>query len=150
MSLLFTPLLGLIAAPMETPLSQTGTDTLAATSAPIANAIAQAAGFGTVDFFGLFNIFVGLMIVASILIFGAGVIIWLVRIGTIARVEGVRTMEWGVVILFVLVVLLAIVQYFQSHPWAATFVVSLIILFFIIWLVAEATKGGGEKKKEEK
>lgn len=100
---------------------------------------------------GTFNVFVGLMLTASILVFGTGFVVWSVRLGTwpTYRTEGVRIMEWGVVILFVLVVILAIVQFFQSHARAAAYIVSTIVLILVAAaILVMAAKG--EKKKEER
>ena len=64
---------------------------------------------------GLFNIFVGLMLTVALFTYGLGFFLWLCRLGTwpTYRTEAIKIMEWSVVILFVLVVLLAIVQFFQ-------------------------------------
>lgn len=101
---------------------------------------------------GLFNIFVGLMLTVALLTYGLGFFLWLARLGTwpTYRTEAIKIMEWSVVILFVLVVLLAIVQFFQYHPreagWAVSIVVGIIIIWIILYLAAHS---GGEKKKEE-
>jgi hypothetical protein len=110
---------------------------------------ASATGVSGGDIFGLFNIFIGVMLVAAILAYVTGLIVWIVRLGTIARVEGIHIMEWGVVILFVLVVLLAIVQYFTSHPQAVTMLIAGIIAIFVGWIVIQVMKGSGGEKKEE-
>ena len=102
---------------------------------------------GLQDIIGLFNIFVGLMLVAAFVTFGAGLIIWLVRIGTIHREEGVQWMAWGVNILFVLVIGLAIVQFFQNRPAAATSVVAFLIIIFFIWLVFKVATAPKEEEK---
>ena len=141
---------GIIAAPenIDQFVPIDAASALATTTATVSGTLFANTGFSTMDFFGLFNIFVGLMIVASILIFGAGLITWMVRIGTIARVEGIRVMEWGVVILFVLLVLLAIVQFFQRNSWVATFFISLVIICFILGVVMQVSKSSGTKKEE--
>jgi len=71
---------------------------------------------------GLFNIFVGLMLTVALLTYFLGFFLWLCRLGTwpTYRTEAIKIMEWSVVILFVLVVLLAIVQFFQYHPKEAS------------------------------
>jgi hypothetical protein len=63
--------------------------------------------------FGLFNILSGIMLVAGFLTTGGGFVVYLVRIGNNNRVDGIQIMMWGVTILFVLIVLLAIVQLVQ-------------------------------------
>lgn len=102
---------------------------------------------------GLFNIFVGLMLTVALLTYGLGFFLWLCRLGTwpTYRTEAIKIMEWSVVILFVLVVLLAIVQFFQYHPREAGWTVSIIVGIIIIWIILylAAHSGGGKKKAEE-
>ena len=102
---------------------------------------------------GLFNIFVGLMLTAAILTYAIGFIIWCTRLGTWPsyRTEAVKVMEWSVVILFVLVVLLAIVQFFQNHTRTAAYIASFIVIAVIIGAIVVLAAGAkGEEKKEEK
>ncbi|MBI5457370.1 hypothetical protein HY971_01450 [Candidatus Kaiserbacteria bacterium] len=100
---------------------------------------------------GLFNVFVGLMLTTALVIYGTGFVVWFVRLGTwpTYRTEAIKIMEWSVVILFVLVVLLAIVQFFQYHPREARFVGSFILAVIIVWIIVviAAKSGGGEKKE---
>ncbi|MDP3646053.1 MAG: hypothetical protein Q8R25_03120 [bacterium] len=105
-------------------------------------------GITPVDIFSLFNIFVGLMVVSAIIAYAAGLITWMILLGTVGRSRGIRIMEWGVVILFVLVVLLAIVQFFVGHPAAATLAVSAVIAVFIGYIVLEVIKSSGGEEKE--
>src|SRR3989338_2431657 len=102
---------------------------------------------------GVFNVFVGLMLTAALLTYATGFIVWVIRLGTWPsyRTEAIKIMEWSVVILFVLVVLLAIVQFFQYHPKEAGWVVSVIVGLIIIWIILYlAAHSGGEKKEEKK
>lgn len=62
---------------------------------------------------GLFNILVGLMLVSAFLAMCGGFIVYLVRMGNNNRDEGLNYMMWGVTILFVLIILLAVVQLVQ-------------------------------------
>ena len=97
---------------------------------------------------GLFNIFVGLVITAAFLAYGIGMITYLVRIGTIHRESGIRIMEMGVRILFILIILLAIAQFFQNHRAAATAIVAALIAILIIVIVLKVFTE--KPKKEEK
>lgn len=100
------------------------------------------------EFVGLFNIFVGLMLVAAFLSMGAGLIVWGVRLGTYPtyRDEGIQLMRLAVTILFVLIVLLALAQFVQKHTAAASFAVGLVVFALFAWfLIAVATS-----KEEEK
>lgn len=101
---------------------------------------------------GLFNVFVGLMLTVALITYGAGFVIWITRLGTwpTYRTEAIKIMEWSVVILFVLVVLLAIVQFFQYHPREAAFVVSVIVGLAIVGIIIFLVSRPAEKKKEER
>lgn len=102
---------------------------------------------------GLFNVFVGLMLTAALLAYGIGFVVWITRLGTWPsyRTEAIKIMEWSVVILFVLVVLLGIVQFFQNHPRAAAYTVSVIVILLVGGVILFLAAKGGEKheKKEE-
>lgn len=54
--------------------------------------------YGTIGFFGAL----------AVLAFGSGFVLYLVRIGTDQRVEGIDIMIWGVTILFVVIILIGI------------------------------------------
>lgn len=111
------------------------------------------AGASFTQIIGFFNIFVGIMLTVALLTYGLGFILWLTRLGTwpTYRTEAIKIMEWSVVILFVLVVLLAIVQFFQYHPKEAAFVVSIIVGIIVVWVILYlAAHSGGKEKKEEK
>lgn len=97
---------------------------------------------------GTFNILVGLMLVASLLTFGGGFMMYIARLGTEHRVDGIRYMEWGVNILFVLIVLLAIVKFIQGNAGLASFLVGIAIVGGFAWLVASTVQQGGEEHEE--
>ncbi|MBI4087774.1 hypothetical protein HY418_00100 [Candidatus Kaiserbacteria bacterium] len=99
---------------------------------------------------GLFNIFVGLMLVAAILVYAVGAIMWYTRLGTWPsyRTEGTKVLEWSVVILFVLVVILMVVQFFRDHPTAAAYVVAALFIVLLIFVIFSIMKNS--EKKEEK
>lgn len=86
---------------------------------------------------GLFNIMVGLLLVAAFLFFFGGLGMWFTRLGTSPtyRDEAISLMQWGVVILFVLAVFLALSQFVQNHAAAAAFMVGVVIVGLGIWLV---------------
>ncbi len=130
--------------------------------APLAIAFPAVAGAGTplvagsagpsfTQAIGLFNIFVGIMLTVAFLTYGLGFILWLCRLGTwpTYRTEAIKIMEWSVVILFVLVVVLAIVQFFQYHPKEAAWVISIIVGIIIIWVILYLAAHSGGAKKEE-
>lgn len=98
---------------------------------------------------GLFNIFVGLMLTASILLFGTGLCVWIIRLGTIHREDGIHIMVWAVNVLFVLVIVLALVQFFQKNVTLGYMIAAVLILLFILWLAFKVLGGGGEPAKDE-
>lgn len=111
--------------------------------------LAQVAATGKV--LGLFNIFVGLLLTVSILTYAVGFGMWATRLGTwpTYRTEAIKIMEWAVAQLFVLIVLLAIVQFFQRNPVAASYTISVVVAIAIIWMIIKVSSGGGEKKEGE-
>jgi hypothetical protein len=113
-------------------------------------AFAQVEAIGRVV--GLFNVFVGLMLTAALLIYGVGFSMWWIRLGSWPsyRTDAIRALEWAVATLFTLVVLLGIVQFFQQHREAAMYVVSVIVLVLVIWAIVymvRQSSGGEEKEK---
>lgn len=84
---------------------------------------------------GVFNIFVGLMLVASFLFFFGGLIMWFIRLGTYPtyRDEAIVYMQWAVAILFILVVLLAAVQFIQDHTATASVILGFVIVGVVAW-----------------
>lgn len=99
----------------------------------------------------LFNIFTGLMLTTSVLLFFGGLGVYFSRLGTWPsnRDLAIKIMEWGVSVLFVLIVILAIVQFFQDYPRTATTVVSTIAALIILGLVLYVAANTGSKKKEK-
>ena len=110
-------------------------------------ASAQGTSFDFTHIIGLFNIFVGLMLTAAFLFYGAGFTVYIVRMGTVHRDEGIRLMEKGVIILFVLVVLTGLVKFFQSHPSYGTFLISAIITIAIVVIIIIIAAQIGDEKK---
>lgn len=115
---------------------------LFAPSIASAEAISQVAG--------LFNILVGLMLVAAFGFFFSGVGMWFARLGTYptSRDEAIEYMQWGVVILFVLGVLLAVVQFVQQHVGIAYFIVGVVVVMLVIWMILVLSQT--PKEKEDK
>ena len=86
-------------------------------------------------FLSFFNLCAGLMIVAAFLSFSGGFVGYLVLLGTERRKEGLALMMWGVVILFVLAVLLAIVNVLQGP---LTFILGIGLAIFVCVVVVLA------------
>lgn len=100
----------------------------------------------------LFNVFVGLMLTVGLLIYFAGLGLYFSRLGTWPnhRDKAIKIMEWGVAVLFVLIVILIVAQYFQRYPEIASIVVAGLFLFAVAGVgvyVAVVSRGG---EKEEK
>ena len=95
----------------------------------------------------LFNIFTGLMLTTGIMVFLGGLMGYFARLGTWPsyRDKSLRVMEWGVVILFVLVVILGIVHYFETYPVVTSTVVAIIIIIWLaVTIMRVSAKSGGE------
>ncbi|MBI5645031.1 hypothetical protein HY970_02925 [Candidatus Kaiserbacteria bacterium] len=87
------------------------------------------------NFIGIFNIFVGLMLVASLLFMGAGLVLWWVRLGAWPsyRNDAIDIMKWGVTIMFVLVVLLGIAQLVNRHTAAFMLILGTAIVLAVVF-----------------
>lgn len=98
----------------------------------------------------LFNIVVGLMLVISILAMGGGLMLWYVRLGTSPtyRDEAIDYMRWAVAILFVLVVLLGVAQFVQTHMAMSMLAIGAVVFAAIAYFVATQLMGGGGEEEE--
>lgn len=99
---------------------------------------------------GIFNIFVGLMLVAAFLLYFGALVGWFIRRGAYPshRDDMIRLMQWAVVTLFILVVLLALIHIVQVYRAAAAFVVGLVIFFLVVWLILKASATPPKKDAE--
>lgn len=100
----------------------------------------------------LFNIFVGLFLTATLMVFGWGLVVYLSRLGTWPsnRDEGIKILEIAVAMLFVLIALLAIVRFFEFHTSIALFLLALLLLVVIGFFVLRTAAQSGKKEGEEK
>ncbi len=99
---------------------------------------------------GLFNIFVGLMLVAAILAYGTGFVMWVTRLGVWPgpRDEAIHVMSWTPAILFTLVVVLAIVQFLQAHPAVATYIAAGAGVALALWALIFLIRNSGGKEED--
>jgi amino acid transporter len=101
---------------------------------------------------GLFNVVVGLMLTASILAMCGGLMLWYIRWGPSPsyRDDAIDIMQWGVAILFVLVVLLYVAQFVQENQALVTMVAVVFIVALVAYFIAKEALSSGkvEKKKE--
>ena len=100
----------------------------------------------------LFNIFVGLMLAVALLMFFGGLFVYFSRLGTWPshRDTAIKIMEWGVGILFVLIIILAIVQFSQKYPRIASMIVGGIVLLVVLYFAFTVMRTSDEDKKKEK
>lgn len=99
---------------------------------------------------GLINIVIGLMLVAAFLLYFSGLMAFITRLGLKSRDQGLSLMNWGVVVLFVLVVLLGIMRYVQFHPEIVFFIVAILVIGFGIWAFVQSSRASAEAEKEDK
>lgn len=106
----------------------------------------------TAQVLGYFNLLVGLMLVASLVLFLGGFVIYLVRLGTwpTYRDEAVKLMLYGVAVLFTLIALLAIQQFLSAHLLVAVSFVALVVIVAIVWLIVKDITTTEPPKKEER
>ena len=101
---------------------------------------------------GLFYIIVGLTLVAAFLMMGAGIIMWIVRLGTdnTYRNDAIHIMEWAVATLFTLILVLGVVEFVQTHTSTTLYIIGIAIILLVIWIVVTSGlfSGGGEKEEE--
>ncbi len=100
--------------------------------------------FTVAQAFGFFNILVGLMLVAGLLLFFGGFIAYLTRLGLENRLQGLMYMYWGLSILFVLIVLLGLVHYLQFHPTVVFTILAVIAVGFMAWAAIQISQQSGE------
>jgi hypothetical protein len=98
----------------------------------------------------LFNIVVGGMLVISILMMFGGLGLWYVRLGTwpTYRDEAIDYMRWGVSVLFVLVVLLGIAQYVQTHMALSMLALGAVVAAIVVYFVGTQLMAGGGDEEE--
>lgn len=100
----------------------------------------------------LFNIVVGLMLVAAFLAMVGGLMQWYVRLGTwpTYRDDSIKIMEWGVAILFVLVVLLGVAQYVQTHMAVSMMALGAVVAAIAVYVVGTTfLSGKGEEEEHQ-
>jgi hypothetical protein len=101
---------------------------------------------------GLFYLIVGLTVTVSVLLMLAGIALWLSRLGTFPtyRDEAIVIMEWAVATLFTLIIVLAVVEFIQTHTATMLYILSIGIILLVLWFVASSgIFSGGHAKEEE-
>lgn len=96
---------------------------------------------------GFFHLAVGLLLTATLIVFLSGVWLWVARFNTWPshRDTAIRVMEWGVVMIFVLILMLGIVNYIQKYPSVTLPIIAFIIVVAVAILIV---RNLAHKKKE--
>lgn len=100
---------------------------------------------------GFFHVAVGVLLTITILVFLTGLGIYFARLNTWPshRDHAVIVIEWAVVMLFVLLLLVALLNFFQTKPHIALPILAFIIVVVVaITIVRYATSAKGGKKEE--
>ena len=100
---------------------------------------------------GFLDIFIGLFLTLSMVLFVAGLVIYFTRYGTVHRADAFKYTQWAIALLFVIIVVLGLVHGFQLHPVVLRYVVGVILFLIIIGILMHLlSSSGGEKGKEER
>ncbi len=115
----------------------------------------SASALTLIQVLGVFHLFVGLFLTATLGVFISATAVYMMRFGTWPsyRTTAVEAMRWGVAMLFVLIVLLGIVRWFEGYSGFALTLLAVVVivgLVFVIGKYAFGAGGGGEKKAEKK
>jgi len=97
---------------------------------------------------GLLNIFVGLLVVAAFVTFGTGLVYYLAHIELEKRIYGIYIMEWGVSIVFVTIVLLAIAKFVRDYTGVVIGVASVVTFLLFMLAVAYVLSTSGHAKEK--
>ncbi len=101
----------------------------------------------------IFNIFVGLYLAATFMVFFVGLGVYFTRLGTwpSSRDQAIVILEWAVSMLFVLIVLLALIRFFELHLALGLTILALIIIVVVgVFVLRTAAGGGGEEEPKKK
>lgn len=99
--------------------------------------------------FGYLEIFIGLFLAISIVVYVGSMIVYFVRLGTIHREDTFVYMYFSITVLFMLSILLAAIHFLQKHTEATLFVVAIFVLFAVAWLIIKLAKGKKEESHDE-
>ena len=108
---------------------------------------AQASALTFVQFVGLFHVAVGLLLIATLMLFVVSFCVYVARFNTwpTHRDASIRGLEWSVVMLFVLVLLLALARFFQFHSTIALPILAFIIIVVIAIIIVRMAAAKKEK-----
>lgn len=110
----------------------------------------SASALTLVQVLGFFHVAIGLLLTITILTFIVGLGIYFARLNTWPshRDHAIIVLEWAVVMLFVLLVLAAIVNFFQNKPEVALPILAFVVVVTVAILIVRyaATRGGGKEE----
>ena len=98
---------------------------------------------------GLLNILAGLLLVGAFLFFFGGLITWCFRLGMVGRDYAVAYMRYGVTMLFMLVVGLALIRFVQFHTTIVLGAVAVASVVIVGW-IAVTFKGEPEEETKKR
>jgi len=100
------------------------------------------------QFVGLFHVVTGLLLTATLGIFAVGVVIYFARLNTWPsyRDISIKVLIWAVLMLFILILFVALVQFIQTHTALALTILGVIVIVGVLILIAWIA-GAGQKKK---
>lgn len=98
--------------------------------------------------FGYLDIFIGIFLTVSVIMFVAALVVYFVRYGTMHREEMFPYMQGAITILFVLSVLLALIRFFQKNTAVALYILGFIVLVVIVIFIIRFSGVDKEKEKE--
>lgn len=99
---------------------------------------------------GLLNIVIGVLLVAAILTYIGGMIIWVAFLGSYPspRDKAIDILLWVPPILFTAIVVLAVAQFVQNHPDTALYIISLAVFAAVAWVVAQAVRSAPAEEEK--
>jgi hypothetical protein len=103
------------------------------------------------SFAAFFNVIIGICLVATLLVFITGFILWATRFNTWPsyRDESIQVMEWGIAMLFMLIVLVALVRFVEEKSSLALTILSFLLLAGLAFLVFKVVSASKKATKEE-
>lgn len=100
-----------------------------------------------VQVLSLFHVATGLLLTFVMLIFCTGVFVYYARLGTWPshRDYAIKILEWSVALLSILIILLALLRFFQIYTHTALVILAVIILLVVAIFIV---RGAAEAKKK--
>lgn len=112
----------------------------------------SASALTLIQFLGFFHVAIGILLTCTILVFLTGVGTYFARLNTWPshRDFSIIVIQWSVVMLFVLLLLVALVNFFQTKPGVALPILTFIIVVAVAVVVVRYVAQKGDKKDDKK